>query len=227
MELRRQDGIDKATRIKLDRNKLTNLAKYESYLNEDCRISFRWYVDDTSGLKWRDLTGPEKHRLFKAVKLTTLFPLIPRITEIQNLWSTFYAIVISLNSDCNHATVASKSKTWVNNFCNLYQTKHVTPYVHAMAMHVPQSIELYGNITKFTEQGLEKLNDLTTKHYLRSTYHRDKDMDALQQLILKRNRLEGLELDGYQRTKRKCTCTSCGQVGHNKRSCLTEVQVNT
>lgn len=44
MELRRQDGIDKTTRVKLDRNKLTHLAKYEHYLNEDCKISFRWYV---------------------------------------------------------------------------------------------------------------------------------------------------------------------------------------
>ena len=68
---------------------------------------------------------------------------------------------MTLNSDCNHVTVAAKPKAWVGDFCLLYQTKHVTPYVHAMAMHVPQFIELYGNITKFTEQGLEKLNDLT------------------------------------------------------------------
>ena len=30
MELRLQDGIDKATEVKLDRSKLTHLAKYES-----------------------------------------------------------------------------------------------------------------------------------------------------------------------------------------------------
>lgn len=228
MELRRQDGIDKATRVKLDRNKLTHLAKYEHFLNEDCKVSFRWYVEEaTSGLKWRDLTGPEKHRLFKAVNLTTLFPSIPRVTEIQELWSTFYSIIKTLNSDCDHTTVASNAKAWVGDFCSLYQTKHVTPYVHALAMHVPQFIELYGNLTKFTEQGLEKLNDLTTQHYLRSTNHKDKEMDSLQQLILKRNRLENLELDGYQRTKRKCTCTICGQTGHNKRRCLAELQVNT
>ena len=123
--------------------------------------------------------------------------------------------------------MASNAKAWVGDFCSLYQTKHVTPYVHALAMHVPQFIELYGNLTKFTEQGLEKLNDLTTQHYLRSTNHKDKEMDSLQQLILKRNRLENLELDGYQRTKRKCTCTICGQTGHNKRRCLAELQVNT
>jgi hypothetical protein len=93
-----------------------------------------------------------------------------------------------LNSDCDHDTMASNAKAWVGDFCSLYQTKHVTPYVHALAMHVPQFIELYGNLTKFTKQGLEKLNDLTTKHYLRSTKNKDKEMESLQQLILKRNR---------------------------------------
>lgn len=133
---------------------------------------------------------------------------------------------MTLNSDCDHVTVTTKAKAWIGDFCSLYQTKHVTPYVHAMAMHVPQ-FELYGNITKFTEQGLEKLNDLTTKHYFRSTNHKDKEMDSLQQLILKRNRLENLELDDYQCTKKKCTCTRCGQPGHNKRKRLAEIQVNT
>ena len=183
-------------------------------------------MDDNSGaLKWRDLTGPEKHRLFKAINLTALFPSIEQISQIQKLWSTFYDIILSLNSTDDHTTVETSADTWVKDFCSLYQTKHVTPYVHALAMHVPQFTELYGNIIKFTKQGQEKLNDLTTKHYLRSTNHRDKNMDALQQLILKRNRLEQLELDGFQRTKKSCTCSRCGQMGHNKRRCLGEVQL--
>ncbi len=97
-----------------------------------------------------------------------------------------------------------------------YQTKHITPYAHAMAMHV-QFIDLHGNVSKFSEQGLEKLNDLTTKHYLRGTNHRE--TEALQQLIEKRNRLEYLECTGHQRIKRKLTCSICGKEGHNKRTC--------
>ena len=153
LELRRQDGVEKATNIKLDKSKLTHLAKYEHYLNEDCKISFRWYVEEgKGGLKWRDLTGPEKYRLFKVVNLIALFPLIPRIDEIQKLWASFYDIIKTLHSDCDHVTVASSAEAWVIHFCSLYQTKHVTPYVHALAMHVPQFIELYGNITKFTRK---------------------------------------------------------------------------
>ena len=42
----------------------------------------------------------------------------------------------------------------------------------------------FGNISKFSEQGLEKLNDLTTKDYLHSTNNRE--TEALHQLNQKR-----------------------------------------
>ena len=61
----------------------------------------------------------------------------------------------------------------VKKFTSLYQTKDVTPYIHAFAMHVPQFLCLHGNISSFTQQGLEKLNDLTTKSYQRSSNHHD------------------------------------------------------
>ena len=59
-ELRRQDGIDKSSVTKLDRSKQTHIAAYERFLNEQCKISFTWYVDDSKKLKWRDLTGADR-----------------------------------------------------------------------------------------------------------------------------------------------------------------------
>ena len=62
MELRRQDGLIKlATRVKLDRNKLTHLAKYEHFLNEDCKVSFRWYVEEAT-IKWSKVEGSNRPR---------------------------------------------------------------------------------------------------------------------------------------------------------------------
>ena len=60
-------------------------------------------------------------------------------------------------------------------------------------MHVLEFIHLHGNITKVTKQGLEKLYDLTTKHYLHSTNHRE--TEALLQLMEKRNQFEDLEIE--------------------------------
>ena len=53
-------------------------------------------------------------------------------------------------------------KEWVRDFLTVYQTKNVTPYVHSFANHAPEFIKQYGNIAKFTQEGLEKLNDITT-----------------------------------------------------------------
>lgn len=106
-------------------------------------------------------------------------------------------------------------KNWVKLFLRVYQTKNITPYVHSFAFHVPEFIRKYG--PQFTQQGLEKLNDLTTQHFLRSTNHRNSE--ALTQVLQKRNRLEELTDNGFKRTLRLHHCKVCGETTHNKRSC--------
>jgi len=61
------------------------------------------------------------------------------------------------------------------------------------------------------QQGSEKLNDVATKHFQRASNH--KDIESLKQMLEKQNRIEQLEDEGYQRTKRSLTCSKC------KRSC--------
>lgn len=70
LDLCRQDGIEKVKVDKLDRMKLTHLVTYEKFLNNHCKISFSWYIDD-SKLKWRDLTGGEKVRLFNSLDISS------------------------------------------------------------------------------------------------------------------------------------------------------------
>uniref|UniRef100_A0A1X7URJ4 Uncharacterized protein n=1 Tax=Amphimedon queenslandica TaxID=400682 RepID=A0A1X7URJ4_AMPQE len=48
-------------------------------------------------------------------------------------------------------------------------------------------IKLYGSLEPFSQQGLEKLNDLTTLHYTTGTNHCHTNDEALRQLVLKRN----------------------------------------
>ena len=67
----------------------------------------------------------------------------------------------------------------------------ITPYIHIFSSHLFEMIRLHGNISLFSMQGLEKLNDLTTMAYFSST---NKHNDFLVQLIQKRNRLELMDL---------------------------------
>lgn len=87
--------------------------------------------------------------------------------------------------------------------------------MHAFSMHVSEFLKLHGNISMFSQQGLEKLNDITTIHFQHASNHREQE--ALKQLLEKRNRLEDLE--EHQRTKHVQTCSFCKESGHNKRSC--------
>ena len=80
-ELRRQDGIEKCKQ--LDRSKACHIAVYEKHLNEACKIPFQFYIcKDSNTLKWRDLTGPEKYRLFSTVDWPCIFPKLPNVEII-------------------------------------------------------------------------------------------------------------------------------------------------
>ena len=54
-------------------------------------------------------------------------------------------------------------------------------------------------VWQYIQQGLEKLNDFTTKFYQCSSNHRT--LESLHQILEKHNRLELLEDNGYQRVK--------------------------
>ena len=76
-----------------------------------------------------------------------------------------------------------------------YQRKDVTPYMHAFMMHVPEFIALHGNLVSFSQQGLEKLNDFSTKQFQLASNHRN--IESLLQMLEKRREvlLPGMDLD--------------------------------
>lgn len=194
----------------------TSVITYRNFLNETCKIHFNWIMDEKD-IKWHDLTGPEKHRLFQNIDIPKLFP-IPKAKELQQLWKDFYDLIKQLSNTCDANTIEKSAKEWVNSFVSVYQRKDVTPYIHAFAYHVPQFLQLYdGNISIFSQQGLEKLNDITTKHFQRGTNHHD--ISALKQILQKHIRIQTLEEGGYQRKKSDTKCKICSKFGHNRRTC--------
>ena len=167
LELRRLDGIDKSKLQTLDRSTATNVAKYEQFLNEECKISFHMYVDKESKVfKWRDLTGPEKHKLLKEINIVNLFPRIPQATDIQIIWVEFreiYRILQSctpLNKD-GVESFKDRVRKWMTLFLTVYQTKHVTPYMHLLVSHIPQFLEMYGTLAR--NKGLRNFMTISPK----------------------------------------------------------------
>ena len=144
-------------------------------------MSFHFYTDkDSKQVKWRDLVGPEKMKVFSKLVIPELFPDFPQGDKVQKIWQDFMGIYNLLRSvHTEKEEIKESVKRWLNLFLDVYQTKHVTSYIH----------ELYGSLAPFSQQGLEHLNDCITKDYFRSTSHRG---DALKTLLLKLNRLDQL-----------------------------------
>ena len=108
-----------------------------------------------------------------------------------------------------------EATSWVTLFTSLYQTKDVTPYMHVLVAHVPKLLRDVGSLAKFSQQGLEKLNDDITKDYVRSTNQHDGE--SLSQLML--NQLEELSHD-FSGVKNIHLCQLCQSTGHYSCTCL-------
>ena len=171
LELRRQDAIEKKVTFNaFDRGVYRHMAGYEQFVNK-CNIQFSWFVDkETKKLKWRDFTGPEKLILFSKIEIPSLLSNFSKKFELQELWDDFIKIYDILRMKDFVAVDIPQSKitlhNWMKLFLSIYQTKHVTPYMHALVQHVPEFINLHDSLVAFNRQGLEKLNQFQTKDFL-------------------------------------------------------------
>ena len=228
-ELRRQESIDQRKRFTghFEISKFKHLDNYEKFVTSLAIPSFKFYVGEASKqLKCRSLTGPEKLKVFQNIKIRPLLPTFPEDTasQIQHLWDELLELNKLICLPASHLTSATiesyeqRARQWGRDFIDIYHTDKVTPYIHAMMNHVGEFMRIHGSIVPFTQQGLEKNNDIMTKIYFRASSHRG--VQALRQVVEKRNRIEYLsDVDHKRSNKFSITCNNCNQTGHNRLSC--------
>ena len=85
-----------------------------------------------------------------------------------------------------------------------------------MMNHVSEFLKTHGSILQFTQQGIEKYNDILTKDFFRSSSHQE---SSLLQILQKQNRIEYLQSMGAVRKKQEVKCGNCQSPGHNKLTC--------
>ena len=206
-----------------DTVKYKHITGYETYL-QNLNIPLHWYVSKvTKQVDYRDLTGPEKVKLFKNIKIFSLMPNTKdqgRIQKIQEIWDDFWVITQNLKQDfdpnCDVELFKKQVTPWFEKFLFVYPTNDVTPYMHALYAHVPEFLTLHKNLEYFTQQGMEKY-DITSKIFFRSSNHRG--VSALEQIFLKKSRVQYLEQVGCARVKKIFTCSNCKTEGHTMKTC--------
>ena len=217
--LRQLDNTDKVcTKFSGDRCK--NMVKFEEFV-QSLKIEWNFFIDrEQKKISSRDFTGPEYVKIFSQIDLDSLIPQHPKLGLIKTLWRDFQCINEQLTKnlspdDIDHFEVFCRS--WVKTYTEVYQRKDITPYMHVLMNHIPEALKIHGCIAKFSQQSLEKLNDITTCWFFRSTNHRG--TSALKQIMLKQHRMRLLRTK-CQRQSVASRCSRCKQRGHNKRTCL-------
>ena len=228
-ELHRQDAIDKSKRFTtFTLCKYKHLEGYQKFCDGLRIPNYKFWIGKTSKqLKWRTLTGPEKLKLFDHIDIPHLLPTVDSSTTstMQKLWKELIEINRLLYKRPDDITdqdideFQGLAHQWVVKYLTLYHTKEVTPYIHAMLCHVGEFLRIHGGLLPFTQQGLEKYNDVMTKDYFRGSNHQGEQ--ALLQIMQKHNRMEHLkDLEVKTPKHHEVTCSNCGVEGHNKLSCI-------
>lgn len=171
-----------------------NLSKFSNFLVRKCGLKPFKAMNkaDDIRLYFKSIMGPKKRILFeKIVKTNAIFYLFNgfnKKTEISRLWSCYWMIFNILRSEKNYTIdfLQIKTKEFLDLFIGIYQTNKVTPYIHLLCFHIPDLHAKYGPLNYFSGQGLEKLNDLTTTQFFKST---NKDKNFTRQIIERDQRM--------------------------------------
>ena len=108
------DGIEKLKKNDFNQTVANHLNTYITFLNDSCKIPFHMYTEkESKTLKWRDLTEPEKLKLFKSIKIPELFPSLRNARKVQKLWDNFKELYKPYG----------QAKTWMNKKLKILQKK--------------------------------------------------------------------------------------------------------
>jgi hypothetical protein len=115
------------------------------------------------------------------------------------VWKDFYKIlnIVKENKDVvKSEEIASMTANWLKNYLNFHFEKTVTPYIHVFCNHLHEFINVHGDVNVFNLEGLEKLNDISTIEFFRSSNRwLERKSNFLIQIIKRRSRLEILGKD--------------------------------
>lgn len=208
------DGIDLDQRIAL--------KKFESFLIVNCNITNPLVYSQQKNLKisFRTFDAKERVTIFEKlfedekcgfVEVFANYKILEEHNfQVENfVWNEFRIIYNKIKAfdegelisgeNFNMASFKESLKQWLRYYKKLDPMTNTSPYIHAFVFHMPDFLERHGSINLYNCQGLEKLNDFSTKYYHNSTNKHKQNRSFIVQLIKKMNRMEmfnSLDIDG-------------------------------
>lgn len=134
-----------------------NLTIWYKFLTITCKIKLklRPYVRDSSCGITKDLTGKQIKKVLKKINFKKLFPTLNSKETIQRIWKGFYEIDKKISKNIiDYPTLKTKTENWMKDFLSIYTKDNVTPYMHIFVNHFHEFLRLYGDLSVFSEQGM-------------------------------------------------------------------------
>ena len=180
-----------------------NIKILVEFLQENCKLKAFDEGSDSKEIRahMKKMQGPQKKVFFNRItsgttNIKTLFKGLEKKNEITKLWSLYLFIHGILRSekrqhfnyivDYSSEFIKVKCKELLDLFISIYLIENVTPYLHVTCHHLHECHKKYGNLSYWSNEGLEKLNDLTTHDFFSMT---NKSKTFIKQMLEKDVRL--------------------------------------
>ena len=188
-----------------DLNQRPNFKKYLEFLQNDCKITKPYYVKQNgneSTIKFRNMNGNERNKILEQIhekNMINMFSdLKDRLLNLNFVFHEYYSLFCLIKSfatmPIDLGALEMRLREWLVRY--MVEQPKCTPYIHSFVFHMTEFLLLNPDLKSFNIQGLEKLNDLTSKYYFSQTNR--KPLTYIRQLVEKRNRNEFLETKGEQ-----------------------------
>ncbi len=149
---------------------------------------------------FKSFQGPKKIILFEQMNslgLKNIFKKLNKKSDISRLWNQYWFIHKKLRVDkiTKYNFIIEYSSHFIENNCNYllslfiecYGKERMTPYLHSTCIHLHEMHKLHGNLNYYCNEGLEKMNDLSTHSFFRNT---NKRATFIQQMLERDARFE-------------------------------------
>ncbi len=179
-----------------------NISRLSEFLVVKCKfqpIEERATSRDVR-IHMKKMMGPKKKVFFDQMDkhgVKNVFTKIEKKNEITMLWKQYWLLHNKLREEKKSVFnfIINYSSDFFKNNCNnllnifvdTYGIGNMTPYLHVTCLHLHEMHRKHGNLNYYATEGLEKLNDLSTKDFFRST---NKSFTFIKQMLERDARLE-------------------------------------
>jgi hypothetical protein len=187
-----------------------NISRYFNFLEQKCKVKV--FFNESSwtekkSLLHRNLTGKEKRRIFNNIDFVNTFPDLfendddekKKLKKYEQVWKKFNEIILFIKKNrekSNAGKIKSMTENWLKIFLDFHFADDITPYIHVLCNHMHEFVEENGNVNVYNVEGLEKLNDISTMEFFKSTNKWiDRGSSFIKQMMQRRARLDFIEND--------------------------------